>query len=164
MRIGEIVVVGPPDVSKKKFLAAVCSEVNELNPTFVAGRVPIGEHLALHLYGIDLENEPYNYHWELIGSKLLGFIVIYNWYNRESFEAAQKLIDYLYNRYRVPTVVAADAGDKPIPTPDNFYQDGIQLSQDCLLMFCNIADNNSIKRAYTILLDTLIERGAEVYD
>ena len=163
MKIGEIAVVGPADINKKTFLSPVCSEVQIASQTMVFGRVPVGDNLLLHVYGIDVIKNPERYAWDLVTTRLSGFIVLYHWYVRRSFEAAQAIIDYLYDRYDIPFVIAANAGSRPIPVPSSFHTSGITLSGDCKFVFWRTNNMKTIRRVYTTLFDTLIDRTPDTF-
>ena len=164
MKIGEIAVVGPADINKKLFLSTVCADLQTASQTILFGRVPVGDNMLLHVYGIDVIKKPEQYAWDMVSTRLSGIIVLYHWYVRRSFESAQTIIDYLYNRYDVPFVIAADTGSRPIPAPSSFHTSGISLSGDCKFVFWRTNNSKSIRRVYTTLFDTLIDRTPETFD
>ena len=164
MKIGEIAVVGPTDIDKRSFLSTVCTEIHPTGGAVVFGRVPVGDNLLLHIYGIDVSARPERYEWDMISTHLAGCIIPYHWFVRRSFETAQVIIDFLYSKYDVPFVIAADTGSRPIPAPSLFHTSGISLSGDSKFVFWRADHAKSIRRMYTTLFDSLIDRAAQTYD
>ena len=124
----------------------------------------VGDNLLLHIYGIDVSARPERYEWDMISTHLAGCIIPYHWFVRRSFETAQVIIDFLYGKYDVPFVIAADTGSRPIPAPSLFHTSGISLSGDSKLVFWRADDAKSVRRVYTTLFDSLIDRTAQTYD
>lgn len=157
LRIGEIVVLGPPEVEKGEFISAICEEVDK-NDDIVLGRLQVNDQLILHIYGLDVGADVNNFAWDLVAQKMIGYIVLYNWYDANSLERAKSLVDHLHSEWEAPCIIAADVGETEYPIAKKIFKRGISLSPNTQFTFYRIVDPASVRRIFLTLLDTIIER------
>lgn len=154
-RIGEIMIVGPPGSQKQSFIQSLTPDVQITNQAIVFGQLEIDAKLMLFLYGLDAEAP---FAWDLIANKLLGFIVLYNWYDNASLDKAMNLVDFLSDRFSAPLIVAADVYSRPYPIVENRFRPALHVTSFCQFLFCKSSQRESVKSVIVSLLDMLLER------
>lgn len=157
-KVGEIVVVGPPGSAKQPFLDAFCSEVTIADQDILIGRFPINSDLIVYCYGISHDQQSPPFAWDLIANKMIGYIVIFDWYNETSFNNTKNILDFTTHHFPSPFVIAADLGEKPIPIPEAACKPYILLSNNSRFMFYRSSKSASIKKVVVALLDILLEK------
>jgi signal recognition particle receptor subunit beta len=158
MRIGEIAVVSPHAAAKDRFIQAACPGV-ELNGTDIAvGRLPIDDDLVLHLYGITATGDSESYSWDLLFKKMLGYVMVFDWYAEDGLSNVTALLDLLTSRYDAPLVIAADIHDREPPVSAAFLNGGIPLSKEASFVFCRGSDQKSVRRVLATLINTVLAR------
>ena len=160
LRIGEVAVISFKSSEKEDFIKSICNKIDVRDETLSFGRFEVNDQLALHLYGISVNNKNKSLSWDLISSKTLGFIIIFDWENRDILEATKPIIDYFSKNYNAPVIIVANIQDKKDPPiPDKFFQpDGIPLSPNSKFIFGQIDDRENARRVMTLLVNMLIEK------
>jgi len=155
--IGEIVVVASSNSTHWSFLRSVCDQCEITNQNVVLGQITINQELFLYLYGMNANNGVVqNFAWDLLSQKMLGYVVLFDWYDFVTFPKTLQILDYLSERIEVPLVVAADVKDNAIS--EKIFERGIPISSTGQFTFCRSADRQSSKNVLRILIDIIIER------
>jgi signal recognition particle receptor subunit beta len=124
------------------------------------GHFEINDQLALYLYGISFDYEKNSISWDLISRKTLGFIIIFDWEDKQSFEATKAVVDYFSRNFNAPIIIVANIKNKQDPPiPDRFFQpDGIPLSSNSRFIFSQIDDPKSARSVMIVFVNMLIEK------
>ncbi len=156
-RIGEIVIVGPPGSAKYEFISSLCKDVVITDQDVIFGRLPVNRDILLFLYGVGYNGKNFDFAWDLIAPKMLGCIILFDWYNQQSYEGASRILDFLTQQFSAPLVLAADVRSNPYPIKEDMFKAGISLAPHVDFFFYRSSDANGIRRATVSVLDTLIE-------
>lgn len=156
MRIGEIAVLGPGLNNKYEFIKVICDEVVVKTDKLIFGRLQINEQLIIHLYGLNLDAQKVNPAWDLVSKKLLGYVVLFNWNNPDSYSDAKSIVDTLAARYKIPIVIAANLQNGKSDIPPQLVNAELNLSPQAELMFCRLSDPASIKHVLVTLINSVI--------
>lgn len=156
MRIGEIAVLGPGLNNKYEFIKVICDEVVVKTDKLIFGRLQINEQLIIHLYGLNLDAQKVNPAWDLVSKKLLGYVVLFNWNNPDSYSDAKSIVDTLAARYKIPIVIAANLQNGKSDIPPQLVNAELNLSSQAELMFCRLSDPASIKHVLVTLINSVI--------
>lgn len=158
MRIGEVAIISHTSHEAEAFIRAICQRIDFSNKSVSFGRLEVNENLMLHLYGISAELNLRSL--ELISQKTLGFIIIFDWENKQALEFTKSILDHCSRNFNAPIVVVASIQDKKDPPiPDRFFQlEGIPLSTGCKFTFGQIDDASSARNIMRLLINMLIEK------
>jgi uncharacterized protein len=157
-KIGEIAIIGPPDSAQEPFIHSICKDVSNSYQDIIFGRLDFARELSLFVYGIRPNDGTLEFSWDLIAQKILGFIVLFDWYDEQSFENSKKILDFLSQQFDAPILLAADVRERPYPTNRNIFQDGISLDVHRKLTFCSSSDPKSSKRIFISLINSVINK------
>jgi signal recognition particle receptor subunit beta len=158
MRIGEIVVIGPSGAEGEEFIRSVCQEVERGDETICFGKFPINKELVVHLYGIEVEEDARAFSWDLISKKMMGLVVLFNWYQEDPLAQLSPTLDFFSSHCQTPMVIAANIGEGQVPIPQGFYNGGISIAQDTKFTFCQVKDSKSVREVLVTLIDILIDK------
>lgn len=156
-RVGELVLAGPSFSLQKKFLKHICQEVIVTGNDTVFGRTKITEELFLFFYGLgekDEKNE--NFAWDLVGPKMLGYIILFNWYDEKSFENVKDQINFLSGQLDAHSIIAGDIAGRRFPLHKDVYDPGFSITPKCYFTFWDSFDKASTRNVIKILIDSLI--------
>ena len=159
-RTGEIVVISSYDTENNNFIKAVCPEIHQTNQNIMYGRLDISETLCLLLYGIGFASNKSNFAWELIARKILGYIVLFDWYEGKSFSETKEILDFLTNQLNAPILVVGELKKNQTGFQQNVYTPSISLSNQVKFTMCHSSNVSSVNKVLISFLDTLIERMA----
>ncbi|MBN2413300.1 hypothetical protein JXQ31_16595 [candidate division KSB1 bacterium] len=123
----------------------------------IFGNLEIENNFNLFLYGISSNGSQNNIAWDLIARKMLGYIIVFYWFDEKSFETAKKNIDFLSTRFDAPMIIAADIMDKPIPVKKSIVNPFISLSNKDKFTFFNSTSADSVKSVLISLIDVVSE-------
>ncbi len=154
-RVGEIVVVGPASAAKEPFLQAICPERFVANQDVLLGAMPINSELLIYCYGI---THGRGFAWDLVGKKMLGYVVMFNWFDDDAYAACREIIDFTTRNFSAPFVVAADYGIRPLPVPESAIRPNIPLSPLSKFLFFQSHKPASVRKVVVTLLDVLLEK------
>lgn len=157
MRIGEIAIVSPGLETNRQFIKAVCDEVVLETENLVLGRLQINNQLALHLYGLKLSQNQLNTSWDLVSKKLLGYVVLFNWNQADSFSAIKPFVDALTARYSIPLIVAATLNNGQSAIPEQLINVEFNLAKQSQFTFCKLSEPASIKNVLVALINQVID-------
>ncbi|MBN2088495.1 hypothetical protein JW964_02735 [candidate division KSB1 bacterium] len=158
MRIGEVIVFGTSLLESENFIRAICEKVEKKDDLLCFGRLTINEQLQLHLYGISQITELDKIAWNLITPKVLGCILIFNWYQYDELKQILILLDNLYEKVALPLIIAGNVKDKPYPVSEPLFQGGIALNSNEKLIFYRVDDLKSCQNALISLIDIVSEK------
>ncbi|MFQ5708621.1 MAG: hypothetical protein ACE5HO_14285 [bacterium] len=158
MRIGEIAILGSENEIKKRFIKTVCDEIKIQNDSLIFGKLAVNRQLLLHLYGLNISGHNLQLAWDLVSRKLLGYIVLFDWNNLESYTAAKSTIDFVTSHYDLPLVVAANLNQPSKNVSGPLLNANISVEKQTYFTFCRIAEPRSAKNVLLILVDSVIER------
>jgi signal recognition particle receptor subunit beta len=157
MRIGEIAVIGTGVDHKKRFVKSVCDEIVVETQSLIFGRMAVNDELVVHLYGLDFWTQDTNLSWDLVAKKLLGYVALFTWNNRDSYAKLKSSIDALSDLYRIPVVVAAILQNGQPPIPHELLDVDFNLAEQEQFTFCDISQPDSIKHVLSTLVDSIIQ-------
>ncbi|MBN1349372.1 hypothetical protein JXJ21_08180 [candidate division KSB1 bacterium] len=158
MRIGEIAVISPPGKANTSFISSICPAQCEGDNKTCFGRLQINDQLMLHLYGISIDENIMTFAWDLVSKKMLGYILLFNWFDEKAISSISPIVDFLSSRYETVMVFAAytDQGNFPLPEP--YIDDGILIAPDNRLVFCRLDDSQSNRHIVISLINMIIEK------
>jgi small GTP-binding protein len=172
MQSVKVVVTGPFNAGKTTFIKAV-SEITVLSTerqvsdasgegsgeTTVAmdfGRITIADDVVLYLFGTPGQ-ERFSFMWETLSEGMLGFVLLVDAEDPESFEDAKSMIEFFRNMSDVPFVVAANK----VPPTDvrtlRSVRASIGLSDDTPLLPVDARDKESVKAVLLGLLYRILD-------
>jgi signal recognition particle receptor subunit beta len=157
-KIGEIIVVSPSNEDNRKFIQALCRRASTVNHAVTYGEMEINENLSLYFYGIGYKRSKYNFAWELVAKKVLGYVVLFNWYDDAHFPETKEVVDFLTLQIDAPIIIAGDVQDHPFPVGQRIFQPSITLSRQTKFMLCRLSERTSVKKIVLSLLDALIDQ------
>ncbi len=160
MRIGEIAIIGPEKNIQKRFIESVCRQVEVSNEQLTFGRLPIDEQITLHLYGIPVEKDDSKVSWDLLAKKILGYVVLFSWENLQSLDQVKTTIDELTSRYEANLVVAANLDNGELSAHKTLLDEGIEITNEAKLIFCNVSNEESVRRVLLTLINLVIDKTA----
>jgi len=160
VRIGEVAIISYKSQEKEAFIRSICNKIDIKDDTLSFGRFEVNDQLALYLYGISADYKNQSISWDLISKKTLGFIIIFDWNDKEILEATKPIIDYFSRHFSAPIIIVANIEDKKDPPiPDKFFQpDGIPLSPNSRFTFGQIDDPESARSVMLLLVNMLLEK------
>jgi small GTP-binding protein len=172
MQSVKVVVTGPFNAGKTTFIKAV-SEITVLSTerqisdtsgegageTTVAmdfGRITIADDVVLYLFGTPGQ-ERFSFMWETLSEGMLGFVLLVDAEDGDSFEDAKSMIDFFRNMSDVPFVVAANK----VPPTDvkklRSVRAAIDLTDDIPLLPVDARDRESVKAVLLGLLYRILD-------
>lgn len=157
MRIGELAVIGPHTEEKTAFIKSVTSSIEQVDEKITFGQYRINNQLMIHLYGIALTAEDDRIVWDLISSKLLGYIAIFKWGDADSFRKVQALVQYLNAKFNAFIVVAAHTRRTAPPLPAAF-EFGVPIDKTGAFTFCDVYDEKSVRKVLVALIEKIIDQ------
>ncbi len=158
MRIGEIAVVGPNASAKREFIRNVSDEIVVQTDDLIFGRLRINNQLVVHLYGVNYSVENNSPLWDLVSQKLLGYVVLFNWSQQDSYIEVQKMVDSLSSIKQLPIVIAANVPGGAEILPPEFLEIKMNLQAHCEFTFCDVSNVDSVKKILVTLVDAVIEK------
>jgi len=160
LRIGEVAIISYKSHEQEDFIRSICNKIEIRDETLNFGRFEVNDQLALHLYGISVNDKNRSLSLDLISRKTIGFIIIFDWDDKDILEATKPIIDNFSKHYNAPIIIVANIKDKKDPPiPDKFFQpDGIPLSPNSRFTFGQIADHEDARHVMILLVNMLIEK------
>lgn len=158
MRIGEIAIVGLPGKDKTSFIKSICQPISDKDGNMTFGQLQINDQLTLHLYGISIDEKTNLFAWDLVSTKMLGYVVLFNWFDETAISKIAPVIDFFEHRYGSFLVIAAYIDDGDYPLPESFIKEGIPLTPETRLVFCKLGDETTNKRAVVTLINMIIDK------
>jgi hypothetical protein len=157
MRIGEVVVFGTSNPEIEIFIRAICDQVAQKDDAFFFGDLSVNEQLTLYLYGVSIENEIRNMAWDLFSPKVLGYIVLFDWFKKQEIEKIQELLNHIKENGDTPLILAGTVNGDEYPVPETIFTGGIPLTLSEKLLFCRINEPETCRKAMISLLDIVLD-------
>ena len=157
-KIGEIAIVGPSDSAQVPFIHALCKNVTTSYKDIIVGRLEFAREVSLLIYGLRLTSDITDFSWDLLARKLLGFVILFDWYDEQSFEKAKIFLDLLSQQFDASIMIAADVRERPYPSNKKIFQEGISLDVQRKLTFCSSNDPKSVKKVLIALINSVISQ------
>lgn len=172
MQSVKVVVTGPFNAGKTTFIKAV-SEITVLSTerqvsaasgegsgeTTVAmdfGRITISDDVVLYLFGTPGQ-ERFSFMWETLSEGMLGFVLLVDAEDKDSYEDAKSMIAFFRNMSDVPFVVAANK----VPPTDmktlRAVRASIDLDDEIPLLPVDSRDKESVKAVLLGLLYRILD-------
>jgi len=172
MQSVKVVVTGPFNAGKTTFIKSV-SEITVLSTerqvsdasgegsgeTTVAmdfGRITVSDDVVLYLFGTPGQAR-FSFMWETLSEGMLGFVLMVDATEPDTFEDARGMIEFFTNMSDVPFVVAANkvAADD-LATLQQVRAD-LAISEDVPLLPVDARERDSVKAALLGLLYEILE-------
>jgi hypothetical protein len=155
-RIGELIVAGPSLTLQKRFITHICNEVVITNNNTVFGRSKITDELQLFFYGIGEKEQYLEFAWDLVTPKMLGFVLVFNWFDGNEFSSAQQLLDDLSSQIDCHGIVIGDISEMSLPIDPQIYEQGFTFSPKLWFTLWDSTLKSEAKNVLNILIDSLI--------
>lgn len=172
MQSVKVVVTGPFNAGKTTFIKAV-SEITVLSTerqvsavsgegsgeTTVAmdfGRITISDDVVLYLFGTPGQQR-FSFMWETLSEGMLGFVLLVDAEDKDSYEDAKSMIEFFRNMSDVPFVVAANK----VPPTDmktlRAVRTAIGLADEIPLLPVDAREKESVKAVLLGLLYRILD-------
>jgi small GTP-binding protein len=172
MQSVKVVVTGPFNAGKTTFIKSV-SEITVLSTerqvsdasgegggeTTVAmdfGRITVSDDVVLYLFGTPGQ-ERFSFMWETLSEGMLGFVLLVDAEDRDSYEDARSMIAFFKSMSDVPFVVAANK----VPAEDvdtlRSVREMIELEDSVPLLPVDARDKESVKAVLLGLLYRILD-------
>ena len=172
MQSVKVVVTGPFNAGKTTFIKSV-SEITVLSTerqisdvsgegggeTTVAmdfGRITVSDDVVLYLFGTPGQ-ERFSFMWETLSEGMLGFVLLVDAEDRDSYADARSMIAFFRNMSDVPFVVAANK----VPAEDvetlRNVRAAIELEDDVPMLPVDARDKESVKAVLLGLLYRILD-------
>ncbi len=172
MQSVKVVITGPFNAGKTTFIKAV-SEITVLSTerqvsdtsgegsgeTTVAmdfGRITVSDDVVLYLFGTPGQ-ERFSFMWETLSEGMLGFVLVVDADDEDSYEDAKSMIEFFRNMSDVPFVVAANK----VPATDirrlRQVRSAIALNDDIPLLPVDAREKESVKAVLLGLLYRILD-------
>lgn len=172
MQSVKVVVTGPFNAGKTTFIKAV-SEITVLSTerqisdsagegsgeTTVAmdfGRITVSDDVVLYLFGTPGQSR-FSFMWETLSEGMLGFVLLVDATERETFTDAREMIQFFTEMSDVPFVVAANKVDADDVETIRVVRSDLQLADKVPLLPVDARDKDSVKAALLGLLYEILE-------
>lgn len=169
MQSVKVVVTGPFNAGKTTFIKAV-SEITVLSTerqvsdvsgegggeTTVAmdfGRITVSDDVVLYVFGTPGQ-ERFSFMWETLSEGMLGFVLLVDAMDRDSFTDAAAMIEFFTQMSDVPFVVAANKVDADDVEAIRDVRTMLGLDDSVPLLPVDARDRDSVK---AVLLGLLYE-------
>jgi hypothetical protein len=160
-RIGEILIIGSSPKAADRFIRTICQEVVVQSPDLVAGKVEINSELLLYCYGVCEITGTGLQNWDLVASKIMGYILLVDWQTETALANCINLVNAAARHFSVPYLVAAEVGTNTPPYPVLLQQCALTLDPESRLVFFQGNDKEQIRRVVLALFDLLLEQASE---
>ncbi len=172
MQSVKVVVTGPFNAGKTTFIKAV-SEITVLSTerqvsdvsgegtgeTTVAmdfGRITISDDVVLYLFGTPGQ-ERFSFMWETLSEGMLGFVLLVDVVDDETFADAKTMIDFFKEMSDVPFVVAANKVAADDTNTIRQIRDSLGLEDEVPLLPVDAREKDSVKAVLLGLLYEILE-------
>jgi len=120
------------------------------------GRISIDPELVLYLFGTPGQDR-FDFMWEILGEGMLGYVLLVDATDRESFLEARGILDAFRRMARVPFVVAFNRHDEPDASDETYLRDMLDLAGDTQVVRCDATDKDSVKNVLLALLFAVLD-------
>jgi small GTP-binding protein len=172
MQSVKVVVTGPFNAGKTTFIKAV-SEITVLSTerqisdtsaegsgeTTVAmdfGRITVSDDVVLYLFGTPGQSR-FSFMWETLSEGMLGFVLIVDAMEPQTFEDARGMISFFTEMSDVPFVVAANKVDADDVVQLQQVRSDLGLDEGVPLLSVDARSRDSVKAVLLGLLYEILE-------
>ncbi len=172
MQSVKVVVTGPFNAGKTTFIKAV-SEITVLSTerqvsdisgegggeTTVAmdfGRITVSDDVVLYLFGTPGQAR-FSFMWETLSEGMLGFVLLVDATEPQTFADAKEMIDFFTNMSDVPFVVAANKVDADDTDTIRAVRTELELADRIPLLPVDARKKDSVKAVLLGLLYEILE-------
>lgn len=172
MQSVKVVVTGPFNAGKTTFIKAV-SEITVLSTerqvsdvsgegggeTTVAmdfGRITISDDVVLYLFGTPGQRR-FSFMWETLSEGMLGFVLLVDAIDTDSYEDARSMIEFFTEMSDVPFVVAGNKVAADDTDTLRRLRGALELNDSVPLLPCDARDKDSVKSVLLGLLYEIVE-------
>ncbi len=172
MQSVKVVVTGPFNAGKTTFIKAV-SEITVLSTerqvsdisgegggeTTVAmdfGRITVSDDVVLYLFGTPGQAR-FSFMWETLSEGMLGFVLLVDATEPQTFADAKEMIDFFTNMSDVPFVVAANKVDAEDTETIRRVRTDLELADRIPLLPVDAREKDSVKAVLLGLLYEILE-------
>lgn len=172
MQSAKVVVTGPFNAGKTTFIKAV-SEITVLSTerqvsdtsgetpgeTTVAmdfGRITVSDDVVLYLFGTPGQSR-FSFMWETLSEGMLGFVLMVDATEPQTFEDARAMIDFFTQMSDVPFVVAANKVDPEDVQRLQQVRSDLELDANVPLLPVDARQRDSVKAVLLGLLYEILE-------
>lgn len=172
MQSVKVVVTGPFNAGKTTFIKSV-SEITVLSTerqvsdfsgegggeTTVAmdfGRITVSDDVVLYLFGTPGQAR-FSFMWETLSEGMLGFVLLVDATEPQTFTDAKEMIDFFTEMSDVPFVVAANKVDADDTETIRVVRTELQLADSVPLLPVDARSKDSVKAVLLGLLYEILE-------
>lgn len=172
MQSVKVVVTGPFNAGKTTFIKAV-SEITVLSTerqvsdtsgegggeTTVAmdfGRITVSDDVVLYLFGTPGQAR-FSFMWETLSEGMLGFVLLVDTTEPQTFADAKEMIDFFTQMSDVPFVVAANKVDADDTETIRQVRTDLELTDQIPLLPVDARDKDAVKAVLLGLLYEILE-------
>ncbi len=172
MQSVKVVVTGPFNAGKTTFIKSV-SEITVLSTerqvsdtsgegggeTTVAmdfGRITVSDDVVLYLFGTPGQAR-FSFMWETLSEGMLGFVLMVDATEPDTFEDARGMIEFFTNMSDVPFVVAANKVEADDLETLQQVRADLAIAEDVPLLPVDARERDSVKAALLGLLYEILE-------
>ncbi len=172
MQSVKVVVTGPFNAGKTTFIKSV-SEITVLSTerqvsdfggetggeTTVAmdfGRITVSDDVVLYLFGTPGQAR-FSFMWETLSEGMLGFVLLVDTTEPQTFADAKEMIGFFTNMSDVPFVVAANKVDADDTDTIRSIRTDLELADSVPLLPVDARDKDSVKAVLLGLLYEILE-------
>ncbi len=165
MRPFKIIVAGPGKAEKTSFIKTVCDitvvsaggsksdglqrgKAGDKPVAMDVGRINVSKDMALYLFGC-AARQRFDLLADTFAEGLLGVIVVLPSEDRDAVKEAAGVLSYFQSFGDVPRLVVAH---KLAPDNESELRNGLEIEDDVPIVFCDVADKASSKKALVRLL------------
>jgi hypothetical protein len=149
MNIIELPVIGSRYSGKEKIYTLLSENVLRNFEGFDLGLLKLDAENALYFYFMNIENESYQYLWDIIIPHALGCLLICEWRDHQSVDDNLRTVEYLESRFSTPLHICSLPASEDVP--ESFINEELQQGQRNLYSF----DPENKESAKEILLSVL---------
>ena len=94
--------------------------------------------------------------WDLVAPKMLGYVLVCNWFEGNDFINVQQLLNSLSSQIDAHGIVVGDIAGMPINIKRSVFESGFSLSSKLYFSLWDSTDKSNAKNVLKILVDSLI--------
>jgi hypothetical protein len=143
MNIIELPVIGSRYSGKEKFFSLLSGDALRNFEGFDLGLLKLDEENSLYFYFINMENENYQYLWDIIIPHAVGCLLICEWRDHQSVDDNLKTIEYLEMKFSTPLHICSLPASDDVP--ESFINEELEHGSQRKLYSFDPESKNSVK-------------------
>ena len=124
------------------------------------GRLTLGGGMELYLFGTPGQQR-FDFMWDIASQGMLGFILLLDCANPDSYVQAREILDHFRAKSDVPAIIAANKIDDLAPERERIVT-ALGLSDEDFIVPTNALDRSKVKQTLIELLELVVAGLAEV--